>query len=128
MKTFNSKVLHTIDAHTLKQWLDREAVTLIDVREPSEHAREHLADSLLFPLSEFEPHKINLEHNKRLVLYCRAGHRSAQAAQKLFAAGFEEVTHLGGGIEDWKKRGLLTIVNSNFADNITYQLKVVSET
>jgi rhodanese-related sulfurtransferase len=117
METFNSKLLQTIDANTLKQWLDHEVVTLVDVREPYEHAREHLSDSVLVPLSEFEPNKIPLEADKILVLYCRAGHRSAQAAQKLFAAGFEEVTHLGGGIEDWKKRGLATI-----------QLKVVSKT
>ncbi len=125
MKILNPKVLQNVDANTLKQWLDNEVVTLVDVREPSEYASEHLPNAKLVQLSKFEPNKITLEPDKTLVLYCRTGNRSAQAAQKLFAVGFEEVAHLDGGIEDWKKRGLPTIVDAS-ASKITYQLKVRS--
>jgi rhodanese-related sulfurtransferase len=126
MKTLNPKVLQTIDATTLKQWLDRKIVILVDVREPAEYASEHLANSVLVPLSKFEPERIPFAENKKLVLYCRSGNRSAQAAQKLFAAGFEEVTHLGGGIEDWKQEGLPTIVNRNAPLSLMRQVQIVA--
>ncbi len=126
MKTLNSKIVQTIDATTLKQWLDNDLVTLVDVREPAEYAGEHLANSVLVPLSQFEPEQIPFAENKKLVLYCRSGNRSAQAAQKLFAAGFEEVTHLGGGIEGWKQKGLTTIINRNAPLSLMRQVQIVT--
>lgn len=126
MKTLNSKVLQTIDASTLKEWLDRKSVILVDVREPTEYAGEHLPDSILVPLSKFDPNQIPVKKNKTLVLYCRSGNRSTQAAQKLFAAGFEEVTHLGGGIEAWKQQGYPTIVNRNAPLSLIRQVQIVT--
>ncbi|MGF1541053.1 MAG: rhodanese-like domain-containing protein [Pleurocapsa sp.] len=126
MKTLNPKVLQTIDATTLKQWLDRKSVTLVDVREPAEYAGEHLPNSILVPLSKFDPNQIPVARNKTLVLYCRSSNRSAQAAQKLFAAGFEEVTHLGGGIEEWKQKGYPTIINRNAPLSLIRQVQIVT--
>jgi rhodanese-related sulfurtransferase len=126
MKTLNPKVLQTIDATTLKQWLDRKSVTLVDVREPAEYAGEHLANSVLVSLSKFDPQKIPVARNKTLVLYCRSGNRSAQAAQKLLSAGFEEVIHLGGGIEAWKQKGYPTIVNRNAPLSLMRQVQIVA--
>lgn len=126
MKTLNPELLQTVDANTLKQWLDNDLVTLVDVRELSEYAGEHLPEALLVPLSKFEPHKIPVEQDKRLVLYCRTGNRSALAAQQLFAEGFKKVTHLGGGIEDWKKEGLPTVVNRNAPWSLMRQVQIVT--
>jgi rhodanese-related sulfurtransferase len=126
MKTLNPKVLQTVDATTLKQWLDNKIVTLVDVREPAEYAGEHLANSILVPLSKFDPNKIPVDRDKILVLYCRTGNRSAQAAQKLFAAGFEGVTHLGGGIENWKQTGFSSIINRNAPLSLIRQVQIVT--
>lgn len=126
MKTLNNKALQTVDGNTLKAWLDDDLVMLVDVREVSEYAVEHLPDALLVPLSQWEPQKIPVEQDKILVLYCRTGNRSAQAAQKLLAAGFRGVTHLGGGIEDWKKRGLPTIVNRNAPISLMRQVQIIT--
>ena len=64
MKITNNKTLQTVDASTLKQWPDEDLVTLIDVREPSEYASEHLPNSILVRLSKFELNKIPLEQDK----------------------------------------------------------------
>ena len=88
MTTLNPKVLKTVDAITLKQWFDNNRIILVDVREPSEYASEHLPDSVLVPLSKFELNKIPVEQDQKLVLYCRTSNRSAQAAKKLFCCGF----------------------------------------
>lgn len=126
MKTLKSQGLRTVEAITLKQWLDRNQVTLVDVREPSEYAGEHLPHSILFPLSQFDPTKIPSERGKTLVLYCRTSNRSTQVAYKLLAAGFEDVIHLSGGMDNWKKQGLPTIVNRNAPLSLMRQVQIVA--
>ena len=69
MKTLNPKVLQTVDATTLKQWLDDNQITLVDFREPSEYAVEHLPNSILLPLSKFELNKIPVEQDRILPIF-----------------------------------------------------------
>lgn len=95
----------TIDAHTLRQWLDQKAVTLIDVRESDEYAAGHISGATLVPLSGFDSRKIPQSSDQKLVLYCRAGQRSTMAAQKLWNDGVSEVIQLEGGITAWMKAG-----------------------
>jgi rhodanese-related sulfurtransferase len=90
--------LKTVDATTLKRWLEQERVTLVDVREPGEYREERIESAHLVPLSNFNPAHIPPREDKKLVLYCRSGNRSSQAAAKLLAHGYEEVTHLQNGL------------------------------
>ncbi len=99
--------LQTIDAHTLKQWLEQQTVTLVDVRELNEYRAGHIPGATLLSLSAFDPGKIP-QSAQRVVLYCRSGQRSTMAAQKLLSAGFPDVTHLGGGISAWTGAGYST--------------------
>lgn len=122
----NENQLKLVDAQTLKEWLDRDNVLLVDVREPAEHAGEKISGSVLLPLSKFDPAQIPSNPDKKLVLYCRSGNRSAQAAQKLFAAGFTDVTHLSCGIGDWKEHGLPTEVNKNAPISMMRQVQIVA--
>jgi rhodanese-related sulfurtransferase len=124
----NLNQLKSVDAQTLKEWLDLDTVLLVDVREPAEHAGEKIPDSILFPLSKFDPAQIPSDPNKKLVLYCRSGNRSQQAAQKLFTAGFTDVTHLSCGIGDWKEHGLPTQVNKNAPISLMRQVQIVAGT
>ena len=43
------------DVAQVKAWLDRNEILLVDVRETSEYEKEHIAGSVLLPLSSFEP-------------------------------------------------------------------------
>lgn len=118
--------LESLDPQTLQQWLDRSDITLIDVREPSEHAGEKIANSQLMPLSRFNA--AELSPDESFVLYCQTGNRSAEAAQHLFAAGFERVVHLDGGIMAWKQAGLPTLVNKNAPISLMRQVQIVAGT
>ena len=109
--TTTIKQLHIIDPFTLKQLLEQNQVTLVDVREPVEYSGEHIAEAISLPLSRFNPQDIPHQPDKKLVLYCRSSNRSANAAQKLLQAGFPEVTHLQGGLEAWKQQGYPVKVN-----------------
>jgi rhodanese-related sulfurtransferase len=118
--------LHTVDAQTLKQGLDQQSVTLIDVREPGEFAGEHIPGATLVALSQFDPRKIPQTEDTQLVLYCRSGNRSAIAAQKLFDAGFESIAHLSCGIGAWKEAGYPTVTNRDAPISLMRQVQIVA--
>ncbi len=50
-------------------------------------------------------HHERLTSAERLVLYCNLGWRSALAAKTLQDMGFENVAHIGGGLEAWIDEG-----------------------
>jgi rhodanese-related sulfurtransferase len=100
--------LYNIDAKTLKQWLDEDKAKLVDVREAAEHAAERIEGAELHPLSEFDPAAISGSNGVKVVLHCRTGMRSADAAQRLLAQGHADAYHLEGGLQGWKREGLPT--------------------
>ncbi len=118
--------LQTVNAQTLQQLLVQQAVTLIDVREPSEYAGEHIPNATLVSLSNFDFRKIPQDSSKKVVLYCRSGNRSTMAAQKLFDTGFTTVTHLDGGISAWKEAGYPTKINRNAPISLMRQVQIVA--
>ncbi|GAB4460324.1 MAG: rhodanese-like domain-containing protein [Elainellaceae cyanobacterium] len=124
--TQKSSKLNTINPVQLKALVDQQTVTLVDVREPVEYAGEHISGSTLVPLSNFDPALLPNQPNKPTVLYCRSGNRSAQAAQKLFSAGIQEVTHLEGGLLAWKAQGYPTEIKQNAPISLMRQVQIVA--
>lgn len=118
--------LQSIDSSILREWMEQDRVTLIDVQEPSEFAGEHIPGARLMPLSTFDPDAVAAESGNYLVLYCQTGNRSAEAAQKLFLAGIEQVIHLNGGLSEWKRQGYRTNVNKNAPISIMRQVQIVA--
>ncbi len=128
MTTNQTNQLLDIDALTLKNGLDEQKITLIDVREPGEFSGEHIKGATLLPLSQFDPKSPKLQGEKDIVLYCQSGNRSRQAAQKLLAAGVPEVMQLNGGINGWKQAGYPVEVNKNAPISIFRQVQIVAGT
>jgi len=104
----NQYALPQVDALTLKTWLDRGDVLLIDVREKEEYAEERIAGARLVPLSTFSPGQLSDERERHVILQCLGGGRSARALGLLAEAGFERLHSLHGGITAWKAAGLPT--------------------
>ncbi|MEJ2324279.1 MAG: rhodanese-like domain-containing protein [Nitrospirota bacterium] len=77
---------------------DPEGYNLVDVRQPGEYAEGHLPGAELIPLSELQARQGELDHDKRTIVYCRAGRRSRAAAGMLAGMGFRDVAHMEGGI------------------------------
>jgi rhodanese-related sulfurtransferase len=94
----------------VRAWLASGQATLVDVREPDEHARERIDGARLAPLSRFDPAEIAawVKQGQRLVLHCRSGRRSADACRLAASLGERgiEVLSMAGGIEAWKAAGL----------------------
>jgi sulfur-carrier protein adenylyltransferase/sulfurtransferase len=91
-----------ISATELKARLDRgDAVRLVDVREPQEAIINGIPGSTVVPLGDLPGHLSGLDRSESIVVYCKAGVRSALAVHMLQAAGFGRVAHLKGGILSW---------------------------
>lgn len=90
----------------LSQRLEQEQpVVLLDVREPHEREIADLPESGQFriPLGELPDRLDELDPEVHLVVYCRSGARSGQAAEFLSAHGFERVYNLVGGLLRWRE-------------------------
>ncbi len=90
-----------ISPRELQQWKKEERTfTLVDVREPEEHALFNLGGTLI-PLMELPHRASELPTEHPIVVYCRSGSRSAMAVQMLRKMGYEAY-NLNGGILEWK--------------------------
>jgi sulfate permease, SulP family len=87
-----------------------EAPTVIDVREPREFKRGHIAEANLIPLADIIRQAPDLPKDAALVITCRSGRRSRRAADALRQQGFGNVTILDGGMVAWEAAGLLEAV------------------
>ena len=100
--------IKSMDPVTLKKRLDEGSATLIDVREPHEHAREHIEGAKLVPLSRFQAEDFAGLRDTSAVFHCHSGGRTTANAELLTSKGFRDSYQLGGGIVTWKAAGLPT--------------------
>jgi sulfur-carrier protein adenylyltransferase/sulfurtransferase len=94
----------TITATDLKTMLDSgENIFLVDVREPNEYEIVSIPGSVLIPKDQFLTGAAleRLPQDKRIVLHCKSGARSAEALAVVKNAGFSDAVHVGGGVLAW---------------------------
>ncbi|MDY0812124.1 adenylyltransferase/sulfurtransferase MoeZ [Kitasatospora purpeofusca] len=94
----------TITSKQLKQWQDdKEDIFLIDVREPGEYEIVSIPGAVLIPKNEFLMGNAleQLPQDKKIVLHCKSGVRSAEVLAVVKSAGFSNAVHLGGGVLGW---------------------------
>lgn len=78
---------------------------LVDVREAREWAEARIPRALHVPLGELAGRLHELPRDRKLILQCRSGSRSASATELLLRAGFADVANLEGGILRWAREG-----------------------
>ena len=110
-----NKSIETLDPTTVKSMLEKNECVLIDVRDIRELWKEgtvknakHIPRGMLefwldpqssyFKENKFDP-------NKKMVLYCALGMRSALSTKTLVDMGFENVAHVKGGFDALKQSG-----------------------
>lgn len=94
-----------MDVATFAKYIANGDVQLVDVRTPEEYSEGHIEGARninLFDDNFIEESQKSLDKSKPVAVYCRSGKRSAEAARKLSADGFQ-VTNLEGGILAWKE-------------------------
>jgi len=102
-----SRVRET-DVDTVKGRMDRgDKFLLVDVREESEFAKDHLPRAMHLGKGvierDIETRVPDLD--TEMVLYCGGGFRSALAADNLQKMGYTNVVSMDGGIRGWREKG-----------------------
>lgn len=94
-----------IDPNAFEQQMNVVSSQIIDVRTPLEYAEGHIANAININVNEadFTLQIIDLDKNKPVMVYCKAGGRSAKAASILKDKGFKQVYDLDGGMIGWNK-------------------------
>ena len=115
-----NKSIETLDPVTVKLMLEKNECVLIDVRDIRELWKEgtvknakHIPRGMLefwldpqssyFKENKFDP-------NKKMVLYCALGMRSALSTKTLVDMGFENVAHVKGGFDALKQSGFEIVI------------------
>ncbi len=82
-----------------------EPPLVLDVRNDSEYAGEHIPGSLHIPYGEIAARVDEIPRDRPLATICRGGKRSGLAASILQREGFAEVVHVGKGVGAWRDGG-----------------------
>jgi len=77
----------------------------LDVREPAEIVEGSLPGTVNIPLGQLPTRVPELDRNRRVVVLCRSGGRSAHAAKLLADVGFTDVVNLDGGMLAYSATG-----------------------
>ena len=92
----------------VKKRMDRgDKFLIVDVREESEYAKDHLPGAIHLGkgVIERDIEERVPELNKEMILYCGGGYRSALAADNLQKMGYTNVISMDGGVRGWREKG-----------------------
>lgn len=93
----------TITAQEAKQIMDSDAAAVVvDVRTQAEYDGGHIAGAILLPLDRIATDSLTQLPNKEqtVLIYCRSGNRSVQAASQLASMGYTNIIDFGG-VNTW---------------------------
>jgi rhodanese-related sulfurtransferase len=99
--------MQNITPEEVKERLDKgEQLNLVDVREPHERAEFNIGGAHV-PLGQvqmMQVDELNKLKNEEVIVYCRSGNRSGQAAMILETLGFTNTKNLAGGMLAWQSK------------------------
>ena len=101
------KRVREVSIDDVKARLDRgDKFVLVDVREESEYAKDHLPGAIHLGkgIIERDIEERVPELGTPIVLYCGGGYRSALAADNLQKMGYSNVLSMDGGIRGWREK------------------------
>jgi len=96
-----SPTISASEAYSLYQ----NGAFVLDVRTQEEWNEYHAPNTTLIPLDQLPSRLNEVPHDRQIVVVCRSGNRSQQAREILLNAGFEQVTSMSGGLNEWRAKG-----------------------
>lgn len=108
--------VQNVTVEEAKKMIGKEDVFILDVRTPSEFNSSHIEGATLIPVANafgsnlsqdnlLEARVDEVPRNKKILVYCRSGHRSTSASKILVNAGYSQVYNMEGGISAWTGAG-----------------------
>ncbi|MGE0419754.1 MAG: rhodanese family protein [Acetobacteraceae bacterium] len=105
----------------------REGATLVDIREPDEHARERIPGAQSLPLSRLHEMETVVAEGRPVLFHCRSGARTAAHAGRLAEAAPPcEMYVVDGGLDAWKKAGLPVAADRRQPLELMRQVQIVA--
>ena len=95
----------TLTSLQLAAMLKKKDFFFVNVHTPYEGEIKNTDAFIVFDKITANLDKLPKDKTAKIVLYCRSGRMSEIAARELTQLGFSHVSHLGGGMIDWKKSG-----------------------
>ena len=98
----------TIGTDEAKEMIE-QGTRVIDVRQPEEWQRGHIAGATLVPIDGIYTFgkalkELNLPQDEEVIFVCQAGQRSASASEIALVAGLKKVYNLANGMSGWINR------------------------
>lgn len=115
-----------IDPQTLASRLKTGDIRLVDIREPDEFAREHIAQAVSVPLSRLEAARLELRSDVQVAFTCGTGMRTGSHCERLAAHVGEPAYVLQGGLDAWKRAGLPVAADRKAPLEIQRQVRIVA--
>ena len=78
---------------------------VLDVRTQEEWNEFHAPNTTLIPLDQLPSRLSEVPRDRQVVVVCRSGNRSQQGRDILLNAGFQQVTSMAGGLNEWRASG-----------------------
>lgn len=95
-----------ISARQAKELIDsNKDVFILDVRTQEEYNEAHIKGANLIPIQELEANLNKIPKDKKVVVHCAKGKRSAKACEILKDKGLKELYNVEGGLNQWKSEG-----------------------
>lgn len=93
---------NVVDLNDIQKKVEaKDAISILDVREPAEFAFGHIPGAINIPLDQLDSRLEELDKERELYVICRTGSRSDLAAQKLTSQGFNNVINVVPGMTKW---------------------------
>jgi rhodanese-related sulfurtransferase len=100
----------TMTPHDAEACVRTAGAFLLDVRGADEFAAGHAATAVCIPLHDLERRAGEIPVGRTVCVMCQSGGRSAMAAERLLALGFDDIADVAGGFGAWRAAGLPSIV------------------
>ncbi len=104
-----------LDAESAHDALAEGDILVVDVREPDEFAQGHLPGAINIPRgiieaaadasTHYRHPQLSVAHQRKVLMCCTSGSRSALTVYALQQMGFEQIYSLAGGLECWSAEG-----------------------
>ena len=97
---------HSVPEVSVVEIGNMKNIVWLDAREKEEYQVSHIANATYVGYDDFSIERLeHYEKSEKIVIYCSVGYRSEKIAEKLFKAGFSNVSNLYGGIFEWVNQG-----------------------
>lgn len=116
--------IQNVTVEEAKKMVGKEDAFILDVRTPSEFNSSRIEGATLISVtnsggSSLSPDQLlesrinEVPKDKKILVYCRSGHRSTSASKILVNAGYSQVYNMEGGINAWTGAGYPVVSSEN---------------